>query len=180
MYQKIMVPLDGSKLAECVLPHLEVIATGCEAGQVVLISVTERVPVRQTYHATGSSTRSDQLLNLTFSGSENIPDPGIPLDEPFYAGAVGRKEKQARRYLDRIAKSLIKKGLSVSTEVLLGPPADQIAAYATHNEADLIIISTHGRSGISRWVMGSVADRVLRSSCVPVLMVRAPGCLPGI
>jgi nucleotide-binding universal stress UspA family protein len=45
---------------------------------------------------------------------------------------------------------------------------------------DLIIIATHGRSGVSRWVWGSVADRILRSSCVPVLMVRAPGCVPGI
>ena len=48
------------------------------------------------------------------------------------------------------------------------------------NEVDLIAISTHGRSGISRWVWGSVADRVLRSACVPVLMVRAPGCVPGV
>jgi len=45
---------------------------------------------------------------------------------------------------------------------------------------DLIVIATHGRSGVSRWVWGSVADRILRSACVPVLMVRAPGCFPGI
>jgi nucleotide-binding universal stress UspA family protein len=42
------------------------------------------------------------------------------------------------------------------------------------------VIATHGRSGISKWVWGGVADRILRSSCVPVLMVRAPGCVPGI
>ncbi len=60
----------------------------------------------------------------------------------------------------------------------MGGVAEGIADYATKNDADLIIMATHGRSGISRWVLGSVADRVLRSSCVPVLMVRAPGCEP--
>ena len=55
-----------------------------------------------------------------------------------------------------------------------------IAEYATKNEIDLIVIATHGRSGVSRWVWGSVADRILRSACVPVMMVRAPGCVPGV
>jgi nucleotide-binding universal stress UspA family protein len=55
-----------------------------------------------------------------------------------------------------------------------------IADYAEKHGLDLIMIATHGRSGISRWVYGSVADRVLCSACVPVLMVRAPGCTPGI
>jgi nucleotide-binding universal stress UspA family protein len=63
---------------------------------------------------------------------------------------------------------------------MVGKVAESIADYATKNGVDLIIIATHGRSGVSRWVWGSVADRVLRSACVPVLMVRAPGCVPGI
>ncbi|MFC1972232.1 universal stress protein [Chloroflexota bacterium] len=72
---------------------------------------------------------------------------------------------------------------SVKTEVIIteeGLVADSIAEYAQNNDIDLIVVATHGRSGISRWVMGSVADRVLRSACVPVLMVRVPGCVPGI
>jgi len=52
--------------------------------------------------------------------------------------------------------------------------------YANKNGFELIIIATHGRSGLTRWVLGSVADRVLRSACVPVLMIRAPGCEPSI
>jgi nucleotide-binding universal stress UspA family protein len=55
-----------------------------------------------------------------------------------------------------------------------------IADYASKNDVDLIIIATHGRSGVSRWVWGSVADHILRSACVPVLMIRAPGCVAGI
>jgi nucleotide-binding universal stress UspA family protein len=58
--------------------------------------------------------------------------------------------------------------------------AESIAEYAEKNSADIILIASHGRSGISRWVMGSVADRILRSARVPVMMIRAPGCLPGI
>ena len=82
--------------------------------------------------------------------------------------------------LARILNSSKYNGVNTQMEVLSGNPADSIADYATKNEIDLIIIATHGRSGISRWVWGSVADRILRSSCVPVLMVRAPGCVPGI
>ncbi len=55
---------------------------------------------------------------------------------------------------------------------------EEIAKAASDLETDLIIMATHGRSGVSRWVWGSVADRILRAACVPVLMVRAPGCVP--
>ena len=65
-------------------------------------------------------------------------------------------------------------------EVLEGSVAETLAAWAEQNDVDLIIIASHGRSGVSRWVMGSVADRILRSVCVPVMMIRAPGCTPGI
>jgi nucleotide-binding universal stress UspA family protein len=60
------------------------------------------------------------------------------------------------------------------------PHAEEIAFYAKHPGCDIIVMASHGRSGPSRWAYGSVADRVLRASCVPVLMVRAPGCVPGI
>jgi len=63
---------------------------------------------------------------------------------------------------------------------LFGRVVEELANFAEKNQIDLIIIATHGRSGVSRWVWGSVADRILRSSCVPVLMVRAPGCVAGI
>ena len=68
----------------------------------------------------------------------------------------------------------------MTAEVLEGNPAHTLAEYAEKNQFDLLVIATHGRSGVSRWVWGSVADRILRSACVPVLMVRAPGCVPGI
>ena len=157
MYQKIMVPLDGSKLAECVLPHVEKLATSYGTEQVILVSVTERI--------TGYRVIEDYTLS---SGERLQPE------------AVGKKEKQAQRYLGRIAKTLEAKGIKVLTEVLLGNPAEEIAFYAEHKGCDLIIMASHGRSGPSRWAYGSVADKVFRASCVPILMVRAPGCVGNI
>jgi nucleotide-binding universal stress UspA family protein len=85
----------------------------------------------------------------------------------------------AESYLNEMIKRARHDGVSVKLEVITGAPGESIAEYATKNSIDLIAIATHGRSGISRWNWGSVADRVLRSACVPILMVRAPGCVPG-
>jgi nucleotide-binding universal stress UspA family protein len=152
MYHKIMVPLDGSKLAECVLPHVEEIATSCRTKQVILVSVTERV-----------------------AGYRVIEDYTQPSEERLAPEAVGKKGKPAQRYLGRIAKKLEAKGIKVLTAVLLGNPAEEIAIYANTKGCDLIIMASHGRSGPSRWAHGSVADKVFRASHVPILMVRAPG-----
>ncbi len=157
MYQKILVPLDGSKLAECALPYVEELAKGCATEEVILVSVTERV---QGYRVFDDSTQ--------LRGQRLVRE------------AVGKKQEQAQRYLDKIAKAMKAKGISVDTEVLLGDPAEEIVSYAKHPGCDIIIISSHGRSGISRWAYGSVADKIFRASCVPILMVRAPGCVPGI
>jgi nucleotide-binding universal stress UspA family protein len=153
MYQKILVPLDGSKLAECVLPYVEEIATGCRTEQVILVSVTERI-----------------------MGYRVVEDYTQPSEERLVPEAVGKEEKQAQKYLGKIAKTLEAKGIKVLTEVLLGNPAEEIAIYADTKGCDLIIMASHGRSGPSRWAHGSVAEKVFRASCVPVLMVRAPGC----
>ena len=151
MYKKIMVPLDGSKLAESVLPHVEAIAKGTKAGEVILVSVTERV-----------------------LGYRPVTDYAQPTGEKLIPEAVGKMEKQAQKYLDRVAKGLEAKGIKTETLVLLGNPAEEIILNAKHYGADLIIMASHGRSGISRWTHGSVADKVFRASSVPVLMVRAP------
>jgi len=157
MYQKILVPLDGSKLAECALPYVEELAKGCGTEEVILVSVTERV---QGYRVFDDSTQ--------MRGQRLIRE------------AVGKKQEQAQKYLDRIAKAMKAKGISVDTEVLLGDPAEEIISYAKHPGCDIIVISSHGRSGISRWAFGSVADKIFRASTVPILMVRASGCVSGV
>ncbi len=157
MFKSILVPLDGSKLAECALPYAEELAKCFDAGQLVLVSVTERV-----------------------EGYRSFDDPNQPLGQRLIPEAVGKLEKQAQRYLDRIAKELKTKGVEVQTEVLLGNTAEEITLFAKHRGIDLIVMSSHGRSGPSRWAYGSVADKVSRASSVPILMVRAPGCVVSI
>jgi nucleotide-binding universal stress UspA family protein len=86
----------------------------------------------------------------------------------------------ATAYLSKVAQKLKNEGLDVKTEVLFGNVIDQLTDFTEKQSVDLIIIATHGRSGVSRWVWGSVADRVLRSARVPVLMVRPVSCLPDL
>ena len=154
MYQHILVSLDGSDVAECVLPHLEAIGGGCGVKKITLVRVVEPL------HLYGG-------MESRFS-----PEERQRLD----------KETMdiARSYLNQVVKRLKQKGLAAEANVLYGKVVDTIAEYVNKNEVDLLIISTHGRSGVSRLVWGSVADRVLRSACVPILMVRAPGCVIGV
>jgi nucleotide-binding universal stress UspA family protein len=171
MYKKILVPLDGSKLAEAALPHAEQLAKGCDTAEVILVSVTERVrgfrPIEGSAEP-GVGPGGGWGSSMQSPGQQLVPE------------ATGKKEKQAERYLDRVAKTLTAKGINVSTDVLLWKPAEAIVGYAKQYGCDLIVMASHGRSGPSRWAYGSVADKVLRSSCIPVLMIRAPGCVPGV
>jgi nucleotide-binding universal stress UspA family protein len=154
MYSTILVPLDGSKLAECVLPHVETLVKGSQAKRVIFARVVE--PFRPPM--------TDYVIN-----EEQLRK--VDKEHTDYAG----------KYLKEVlSQAQYGSGVRVETAVLHGNPADTLAEFAAKNQADIIVIATHGRSGISKWVWGGVADRILRSSCVPVLMVRAPGCVPGI
>lgn len=154
MYQKIMVPLDGSNLAECVFPHVAALTAGCRVNNILLVRVVE------PFHPP--------------STTEFVLSP----DE--IQGVEREMRASAENYLGQVAQRVKFNGANVKSEILNGRAAEVLADYAAQSGVDLIVIATHGRSGISRWVWGSVADRILRSSCVPVLMVRAPGCIPGI
>jgi nucleotide-binding universal stress UspA family protein len=158
MYNKIMVPLDGSDLAECVMPHVEAITTGCKITDVVFVRVVNPVHLPASVPARGE-----------FGFSEN---ERRELEE--------QHKQTADTYLKRIVENTRLEGAVLGYEVLVGKVADTLAQWAEKNRVDLIVIASHGRSGVRRWVMGSVADRVLRSACVPVLMIRAPGCVAGI
>lgn len=152
MYKKILVPLDGSALAECVLPHVEAIANGCSVGSVVFARAIDYMRANIDAYFTKEQKKEMEA----------------------------RAEASVREYLDQVVSRVKPGGFEVQKQILTGQAAESIAEYATKNDVDLIIIATHGRSGVSRWVWGSVADRILRSACVPVLMVRAPGCVAGI
>ena len=159
MYEKLLVPLDGSELAECVLPHVEALANGCSVKKVIFINVVE-----QTRLYISSDPYDEGIARSQYDPEEShLKDTAL-----------------AEKYLAAVSARVSYQGVDLQSEVISGRAADSIADYATKNAVDLIVIATHGRSGISRWVWGSVADKVLRSSCVPVFIVRAPGCVQGI
>ena len=158
MYQRILVPLDGSELAECVLPHAEAIANGCQVRRIILVRVVEPY----------QPTRGKAYYSL------------LPEESKEDWKWIEEGRSTADNYLKQVAGRLTKEGRDVQTEVLVGRAAESLADFASKSAADLIVIATHGLSGITRWLWGSTADRILRSSCVPVLMVRVPGCVPGI
>lgn len=154
MYNHIMVPLDGSELAECVLPHLDAVATGCNTTTVTLIRV---IPPLHMYG--GAETR------ISPEERKHLEEDGVQI---------------ATAYLEEKAQLLRGKGILVEVRVLSGNVLDRLVEYSSKNNVDLIIIATHGRSGVSRLFLGSVADRLLRHAPVPVLMVRTPGSVHGV
>jgi len=146
MYDKILVPLDGSALAEDVLPHVAEM-TSHTKSEVILLQVC-----------------------LYDQPSE---------DECLFPAAIDREAEKCQmaaermRYLNSVAQRLRKLGFNVRIAVEFGYPAERIVDYANEHKVSLIAMSTHGRSGISRWVYGSVADRVLQAATVPVLLIRS-------
>ena len=107
---------------------------------------------------------------------------GPQFSETFHKNAKMMEEEEkssAAKYLKEVTSRVKQGGVEYKTDVLVGKVADSLAHYVDANEIDLVLIATHGRSGISRWVRGSIADRVLRSSRAPVLMVRAGGKMSG-
>ncbi|MFC1866265.1 universal stress protein [Chloroflexota bacterium] len=142
MYKKILVPLDGSELSESVLSHVINIATNCQVTQVVLMRVREQLA---------------QDVRIALDA-----ETALELDKAYH--------DEAANYLENVAKTLTQKGIAIKTEVLEGNPTKAILKYSKDTDVDLIIMSTHGRSGFSRMVFGSVADKVLRQTEVPVLL----------
>lgn len=175
MYNKVVVPLDGSKLAETALPHLEEIAKGCNIPEILLVSVTESIRGRviQTDEVKQSWGKEDRLqifeTSNVQSGYVSPPDPDKMSSIPV---TLGRMSRTAYNYLARISKQLEKKGLNSQIHVLTGNPADEIIRFAEEQNADLIVIASRGKSGFNRWDMGNIAEKVIRASRVPVMMVK--------
>ena len=146
MYRNILVPLDGSEFAAFSLDHVKAIATGCHVSDVVLLAVVEPVP------------QVGMIGN--FLGSDWHVE----------------REKWSINWLETYLKQAIDKlgadDLNVKMVIVPGNPATEILEYASQHGTDLIIMTTHGRSGIIRWALGSVADRVVRHSPIPVLLIR--------
>ncbi len=147
MIRRILVPLDGSQLAEAILPHVEYLAKLSNAEVVVLCVA---VPLR---------VYTDFVVTY-------------PLDEQAQLA-------EAEEYVRSVAAALRDKGLRVEPVARFGNAADEILSLAQEAGVDLIAMSTHGRSGLGRWVFGSVADKVLRAAAKPILLLKPCGGVAG-
>lgn len=141
MFRRMLVPLDGSELAEVALPYAEKLA-GKLGAEITLIHVRE--PADSQYHHM-HQFYIDRMTELTRQGAES--------------------------YLD-----LPKEGaIAVNSLMPVGHPAEHIVEYAEKEDIDLVVMATHGWSGIRRWVLGGVAEKVLRATSRPVALIRAKG-----
>ena len=144
MYKKILVPLDGSKLAEQAIPYATELCKG--ATEVTLF----------------------QVVHLPLPLAAPDVSMAVPLPDP-----EGLRE-EALNYLEELAAPLREEGVNVKTDALeRDVVAEAIVDYAEQNDIDLIVMTTHGRSGLSRLVFGSVAESVVRHAPCPVLLIRS-------
>ncbi len=145
MYKRILVPLDGSPLAESVVPHALALAKALDV-EIVLLRVTV-----------------NPAAEFSFS------DPGLA------SNLIQELEQESKTYIKAMCTKLEKGGVRVTYLLREGAVAETIIEAAETMQVDLIAMSTHGRSGIPRWLLGSVADQVLRTSPVPVMLFHPQG-----
>jgi len=142
--QRILVPLDGSRVAEQVLPTATTVAQAFDAELILF-----QVPIVHVYG--------------WMTGEWFLPVQGV----------LDMAEQDVQTYLSNVASRLKGQGIRVTTGTGIGSVAECIIQYAEANHIDLIAMCTHGRTGLARWALGSVADRVLRAGSLPILLVRA-------
>ena len=145
MYRKILVPLDGSKVAEGVLPHAKALAYSVGA-ELILLTVG-----------------ANPSMDFAFA------DPGIAQE------AIQEQETRSKNYIGEIENQLKAAGFKTSVLIRVGSVAETILGVAEELQVDVIAMSTHGRTGPARWLLGSIAERVVHNSKVPVLLIRAQG-----
>jgi nucleotide-binding universal stress UspA family protein len=142
---RILAPLDGSDIGEAALPYAETIAKNSRASVSLL-----------------------QIISPPGTIEANL------LGGPDWRKFVKAMHDAGENYLKGVAERLSDRDIKVTYEVATGDPADKIVEYATDKGGDLIAMSTHGRTGVARWVLGSVADKVLHGARLPILLVRSP------
>ncbi|MCW5875416.1 MAG: universal stress protein [Anaerolineales bacterium] len=153
MYKRILVPLDGSKRAERILPHAQNLAAK-EGATLILLYVVEPGMVPFTPGLSMAATPAPQELELYWKSLQDA-------------------EKEAAKYLKAQADSLSKQKINTETVVMRGDPVSSIVQSAEDQNADLIAMSSHGRSGLERVFYGSVTNGVLQKVDRPLLLIRA-------
>ncbi len=149
MYKKVLVPLDGSGLAECALSHLKSLFKDGSVGEVTLLNIV--------------------TIDIPWGDLESGHFDFEALRKPLFS--------KSKKYLAKVESRLISKGMKVKTvSVEANRPAETIMEYAKKNGIELILMATHGYTGFKRMMLGSVASGVLNQSPVPVLLIRPEVC----
>ncbi|MBO9326315.1 MAG: universal stress protein [Roseiflexus sp.] len=156
----IVVPLDGSELSTQVLPYVRTLAPLLDA-HVHLLRVVRDTP------SSGGESWAQVLISVY----------GVPESDATrrnrHDDVMEELRQQAQAYLDAQAQTLRSAGIEVTSEVRTGSPAETIVEVAAARiPGALIAMATHGYSGLRRWALGSVADKVIHAADVPVLLVR--------
>jgi nucleotide-binding universal stress UspA family protein len=153
MYSQVLVPLDGSEASERALPHAQRLAEAFD-GRVHLLQV---ISLSHEYEAyLGGGEESPMVSEYSLDMAEQI---------------TATAQTRAEEYLKATAARLEEHGIDVQMSVRQGLTLDTIANFVEENGIDLIVMSTHGRGELQRFLVGSVTDRVIRSSHVPVLAI---------
>jgi len=152
MFERILVPLDGSKVGEAALPVIGQLINKLAAGTKVEITLIGVITLLRHWVVVGEASAP---VSYTEEELKIIKD-------------------RVANNLAKVAETIQKKNVTVKTTVSTGNAADEILKAADEINADLIAMSTHGRSGLRRLAFGSVTDKVLHGARIPVLMVRAP------
>lgn len=150
MFERILVCLDGSGLAEQIMPYATEEAIRFQSKLILFQVVPEPV---------------------AYSPGMPGAEPGAIQTDMLLEEAKKALDK-ARDYLEALAAPLRERGVQVETVTMLGKADQAIVAYSDRHDVNLIALATHGRSGMSRAVFGSIADYVLRSSGLPILIIK--------
>ncbi len=152
MFERVLVPLDGSNVGEAALPVINRLVEKCPPGMKVDITLLGVITILRHWVVVGEASApvsySEEELKLI--------------------------KQRVLNYLTRTSESINKPRVTIKTMVTTGNASEEILKVAREINADLIAMSTHGRSGLRRLAFGSITDKILRGACVPVLMVRAP------
>jgi len=146
MFSKIIVPLDGSRLSEQIVPYAGALAKGMH------------IPLK--------------LLHVVDPAAHTIEEQEVPGQSVFLEQLVVQQQGWARVYMGALAKQLEAEGMEVETAAVVGTPEQEIVAAAGPDGEQLIAMATHGRAGIGRMVLGSITDRVMHLATTPMLLFR--------
>lgn len=152
MFERILVPLDGSKVGEAAIPVIKRLLTRRASGSKVDIYLLAVITLLRHWVVVGEASAP---VSYTEEEMSLIKD-------------------RIHGYLEKTAENIDGSGITVHCIVASGNASEEILKTAGEIDADLIAMSTHGRSGLRRMAFGSITDKVLHGASVPVLMVRAP------